>query len=37
VARAITVLASEDGKSEVALARAMGVDRMTIRKWVGKR
>ncbi|HTY33150.1 hypothetical protein [Mycobacterium sp.] len=36
-ARAITILAIEDGKSEVAMSQAMGVDRMTIRKWVGKR
>ena len=35
-ARAITILAIEDGKSEVSLSKAIGVDRMTIRKWVGK-
>jgi hypothetical protein len=35
-AQAVALLAAEDGFSEVALARALGVDRMTIRKWVGK-
>ncbi|MGA9678559.1 MAG: hypothetical protein WBR28_25965 [Mycobacterium sp.] len=35
-ARAITILAIEDGKSEVSVSKGLGVDRMTIRKWVGK-
>lgn len=35
-ARAIAILAVEDGKSEVEISRAMGVDRTTIRKLVGK-
>jgi transposase-like protein len=36
VARGTTIAAAVDGRSEVALAEALGVDRMTIRKWVGK-
>lgn len=31
------ITASEAGVTEVAIARTLGVDRMTIRKWVGKR
>lgn len=26
-----------DGQPEAAVARALGVDRMTLRKWLGKR
>lgn len=26
-----------DGQKETAVARALGVDRMTVRKWAGKR
>jgi hypothetical protein len=35
-ARGIAVVAIEDGWSEVALADRLGVDRMTLRKWLGK-
>jgi hypothetical protein len=36
-ARQIAVMAIEDGASEASAARDLGVDRMTIRKWRGKR
>jgi Homeodomain-like domain len=36
-ARGTVVVAVADGWSENALAQALGVDRMTIRKWRGKR
>jgi acyl-CoA reductase-like NAD-dependent aldehyde dehydrogenase len=37
MARATVIVAANDGWSEVALAQNLGVDRMTIRKWLGKR
>jgi hypothetical protein len=37
VARGTVVAAVADGWSENALAQALGLDRMTIRKWRGKR
>lgn len=36
-ARAAVRRASENGMSEYAIARVVGVDRMTIRSWLGKR
>lgn len=35
-ARWFTMLAIEDGASEAGLARDLGVDRLTVRKWRGK-
>ncbi|ARQ95477.1 HTH DNA binding protein [Mycobacterium phage Shandong1] len=35
-ARVFTLLAIEDGASEAGLARDLGVDRLTVRKWRGK-
>lgn len=35
-ARAVAVQAVEDGHSEVSVAAALGVDRGTVRAWVGK-
>lgn len=36
-AEAVGLLALAEGVSESAVARALGVDRMTVRKWAGKR
>jgi hypothetical protein len=36
-ARVAAVEAIADGQTEVAVAELLGVDRMTVRKWVGKR
>lgn len=36
-AEAVGLAALADGKPEAAVARALGVDRMTVRKWAGKR
>jgi hypothetical protein len=36
-AHAIAVGAIADGQAESTIARLLGVDRMTIRKWAGKR
>ena len=36
-ARQVAVMATRDGAEEAPLARALGVDRMTVRKWLGKR
>lgn len=36
-ARQVAVMAVRDGAEEAPLARALGVDRMTVRKWLGKR
>lgn len=36
-ARQIAVMAVEDGASEAGTARALGVDRMAVRGWLGKR
>lgn len=35
-ARAVAVGAIADGQTESTVARLLGVDRMTIRKWLGK-
>ncbi|AHY26860.1 LamD-like protein [Mycobacterium phage ZoeJ] len=35
-ARAVAILAIENGASEQGTAREMGVDRLTVRKWNGK-
>lgn len=35
-ARQIALMATANGAQEAPLARQLGVDRMTIRKWVGK-
>jgi len=37
VARTVALLAIEDGKSEASTAREIGVDRMAVREWQGKR
>jgi transposase len=37
VARQVAVMAVEDGASEAATARELGVTRMTVRDWLGKR
>lgn len=37
VARAVGQLAVESGELETQVAEALGVDRMTLRKWQGKR
>jgi DNA-binding CsgD family transcriptional regulator len=36
-ARPLTIKASELGLSEYDIARRLGVDRMTVRNWLGKR
>lgn len=36
-AREIGTRALAEGHAEAAVARALGVDRMTVRKWAGKR
>jgi hypothetical protein len=36
LARAATLRAAEEGRPEAAIARELGVDRMTVRKWLGK-
>jgi hypothetical protein len=36
-ARHIAVMAIKDGATEAGVARGLGVDRMTVRKWCGKR
>ena len=36
LARAGVVRALEEGRSESEVARSLGVDRMTVRKWAGK-
>lgn len=35
-AKMVATLASEDGASELGLHKALGVDRLTVRKWLGK-
>lgn len=35
-ARTVAALAVGDGVSEVAVAKALGVDRLTLRRWLGK-
>ena len=35
-AEAVAILADEDGMAEAAIARALGVDRGTVHKWLGK-
>ncbi len=35
-ARTVVLLSIEDGASEAGLARDLGVDRLTVRKWRGK-
>ena len=35
-AREAALQALADGAAEAAVARALGVDRMTVRKWAGK-
>ena len=37
VARAVATLAVNDGQPEAEVARSVGVDRMALRKWLGKR
>jgi len=37
VAREAAMRALAEGHAEAAVARALGVDRMTVRKWAGKR
>ncbi len=37
VAEVIARSAHDDGASEYEIARDLGVDRMTVRKWLGKR
>lgn len=36
-AKVAAVQAIKEGQTEVAVAAALGVDRMTVRKWAGKR
>lgn len=36
-ARVVAIAAWENGATEVEIARELGVDRMTVRKWRGKR
>lgn len=36
-AREIGMRALAEGQAEAAVARTLGVDRMTVRKWAGKR
>jgi hypothetical protein len=36
-ARQVAVMAAADGEAEASIARKLGVDRMTVRKWLGKR
>lgn len=36
-ARQVAVMADADGEAESSIARKLGVDRMTVRKWLGKR
>ena len=36
-AREVALRALQEGHSEVAVAEKLGVDRMTIRRWAGKR
>ena len=36
-AERVALAALAEGETEVAVARALGVDRMTVRKWAGKR
>ena len=36
-ARQIAIMAIEDGATEAATARELGVDRMAVRTWTGKR
>ena len=36
-AKTAALQAITEGQTEVAVAAALGVDRMTVRKWVGKR
>lgn len=36
VLRAGVLRAAEEGRSEVEIAKTAGVDRMTVRKWLGK-
>lgn len=35
-ARVLAVAAVNAGETEAGVARALGVDRMTVRKWLGK-
>jgi DNA invertase Pin-like site-specific DNA recombinase len=35
--RELALQAIADGQTEAGVARALGVDRMTVRKWQGKR
>jgi transposase len=37
LARKLACIASEAGRSNRRIAELLGVDRMTVRKWVGKR
>lgn len=37
LAEQVGLAALAEGDSESAVARALGVDRMTVRKWAGKR
>ncbi|ORW32766.1 hypothetical protein AWB91_09780 [Mycobacterium paraense] len=36
-ARELTIAAVADGQSEAGVARDLGVDRMAVREWLGKR
>ena len=36
-AERVALAALAEGETEVAVARALGLDRMTVRKWAGKR
>ncbi|MDF2969264.1 MAG: hypothetical protein K0Q93_3042 [Nocardioidaceae bacterium] len=36
IVRAAVIRAAEQGRAEAEIARTAGVDRMTVRKWVGK-
>lgn len=36
-AKVAALQAIEEGQTEVAVAATLGVDRMTVRKWAGKR
>jgi transposase len=37
LARKLACIASEAGRSNRRIAELLGVDRMTVRKWVGKK
>ncbi|WP_301119737.1 hypothetical protein [Mycolicibacterium fortuitum] len=37
VARSVATMAVDDGEPEATVARTVGVDRMALRKWLGKR